>query len=343
MLSLFYKLIKFFLVFLLIIILALTSYLSSFMNTPFGTKKDKITVLIDKGTTPKKIAHQLERNGLIGKAIPFYLSYSIFYFPAFLKAGEYQFQLPARPKAIIHDLIKGRILLHLITIPEGLTCREIEALLNEKKYPYQGSFEAACRKTSLIADLDPQAKNLEGYLFPETYHFPRDVQAEEMAEAMVGQFRKSFLEKEAERIQKSGLKLREIVILASLIEKETAVAEEKPLVSAVFHNRLKLGMKLDCDPTIIYALKLENRYDGNIRKEDKNLDSPYNTYLYRGLPPGPICNPGKDSLQAALNPAPVDYLYFVARNDGTHVFNRSFAEHLKAVQKFQLKSKPKLR
>ncbi|MBC7364879.1 MAG: endolytic transglycosylase MltG [Candidatus Aminicenantes bacterium] len=337
------KLFKSAIILLLIIILCLTFYVSIFLDSPFGSKREKVVTLIKKGASPKKIASQLKEEGLIKSAFAFHGGYAIFYSPAYLKAGEYEFHLPAKPRKILNDLIKGNILLHLITIPEGLTFKEIEALLIEKKYPYQGSFEEACQKTELIADLDPEARNLEGYLFPETYHFPREIKAEEMVKSMVDQFKKSFLEKEVDSIKNSGFKLRDIVILASLIEKETAVPEEKPLVSAVFHNRLKLGMKLDCDPTIIYALKLENRYDGNIRSRDKNLNSPYNTYLYRGLPPGPICNPGKDSLLAALRPASVDYLYFVARNDGTHVFNKSFEEHLKAVRKFQLKSRPGLR
>ncbi|MDW3229705.1 MAG: endolytic transglycosylase MltG, partial [Acidobacteriota bacterium] len=188
-----------------------------------------------------------------------------------------------------------------------------------------------------ISDLDSQADNLEGYLFPETYHFSRGIEAEEMVRAMVTQFRKVFGKEQQERAQKLNLTVREVLTMASLIEKETSMIEEKPLVSAVFHNRLRLGMKLDCDPTIIYALKLENRFDGNIRLKDKNLKSPYNTYLYPGLPPGPICNPGYEALEAALYPASVDYLYFVSRNDGSHVFNRSYSEHLKAVSKYQLK------
>lgn len=341
MLNLIYKLIKTAISVFLVFILALTFYLARFMDSSYGIKKEKRTIFIKKGFIPKKISAVLKEKGLIDSGVSFYWTYSIFYFPAYLKAGEYEFYLPVKPRAILHDLIKGNILLHLITIPEGLTCKEIENLLAEKNYPYAGSFYSACQKSELIADLDPEAKNLEGYLFPETYHFPREVPAEEMVRAMVQQFRKSFLEKEYENIKSSGFKLREIVILASLIEKETALPEEKPLVSAVFHNRLKLGMKLDCDPTIIYALKMENRFDGNIKVRDKNLDSPYNTYLYRGLPPGPICNPGKDSLEAALRPANVNYLYFVSQNDGTHVFNRSFEEHLKAVRRFQLKNRSK--
>jgi len=152
---------------------------------------------------------------------------------------------------------------------------------------------------------------------------------------MVSQFRRAFNPHLQEKAAAMGVTVRDAVILASLIEKETSVAEEKNLVSAVFHNRLELGMKLDCDPTIIYALKQEGRFKGRLRSKDLRLDSPYNTYLYPGLPPGPIANPGKESLRAALDPALADYLYFVSKNDGSHHFSRTFREHQNAVNKYQ--------
>jgi UPF0755 protein len=154
---------------------------------------------------------------------------------------------------------------------------------------------------------------------------------------MVGQFRASFGEAWPARAEAIGLSIRQVVTLASLIEKETAVAEEKKLVSAVFHNRLRIGMKLDCDPTIIYALKQKGLFNGNLTKKDMSLDSPYNTYRHPGLPPGPICNPGRAALEAALYPAEEAYLYFVSRNDGTHHFSRTFAEHQNAVRLLQKK------
>ena len=152
---------------------------------------------------------------------------------------------------------------------------------------------------------------------------------------MVSQFKTVFNKGWQKQAHKIGLTIREVVILASLIEKETSLPEERRLVSAVFHNRLKMGMKLDCDPTIVYVLKLESRFEGRLHSKDMKLDSPYNTYLYRGLPPGPVCNPGRESLLAALFPADVNYLYFVSRNDGSHEFSRTFQEHQIALRKYQ--------
>jgi UPF0755 protein len=192
-----------------------------------------------------------------------------------------------------------------------------------------------CSNVRLISRLDPQASDLEGYLFPETYHFPKDYTAREIVETMVKQFLRTFQPPWEERAKQLDLSVREVVILASLIEKETGQADEKKLISSVFHNRLRIGMKLDCDPTIIYALKEEGRFDGNLRKRDLSWDSPYNTYVYAGLPPGPIANPGKESLEAALFPADEDYLYFVSKNDGSHHFSSSFVEHQRAVDFYQ--------
>jgi len=343
MLSLLQRIIKLMLLSLIIINLCLAFYLSKAMNSFSGKKDGSSLLLIEKGQSPRAIAQSLKKNGLIREALAFHLAYSLYFSPRYLKAGEYEFWLPVQPRKIMLDLISGKILLHPLTIREGLTFIEISELLLQKKFPFEGSFLEACQKKELIVGLDPKASNLEGYLFPETYHFPRGIKAEEIVRAMVEQFKKNFGEKEKERAEQLRMSLREIVTLASLIEKETSRPEEKPLVSAVFHNRLRLRMKLDCDPTIIYALKLQSRFDGNLRFEDKNLNSPYNTYLYPDLPPGPICNPGKESLIAALYPAEVDYLYFVSRNDGSHVFNRSYDEHLKAVKKFQLKNNRALR
>ncbi len=336
------KIIEILLIILTAANLGLAYYLSRVMNSPTPAQAGT-GLIIEKGQSPAGIARLLQTKGFLKGRIAFRLAYSFYYSPRFLRAGEYRFEPPVNPKKIMLQMIAGKILLHPVTIPEGLTLKEIARLLEEKAYPFEGSFPEACLKTELISDLDPKAANLEGYLFPETYHFPRGVEASEMVRAMVGQFRKNFGPEELARANRLKLTVREIVTLASLIEKETAREEEKPLISAVFHNRLRLGMKLDCDPTIIYALKLEGRFDGNLRLKDKSLASPYNTYLYRGLPPGPICNPGRSSLQAALYPAPVDYLYFVSRNDGSHVFNRSYQEHLRAVSRYQLKNSRNLR
>ncbi|MCJ7579464.1 MAG: endolytic transglycosylase MltG, partial [Candidatus Aminicenantes bacterium] len=176
---------------------------------------------------------------------------------------------------------------------------------------------------------------LEGYLFPETYFFPKGVTSERIVSSMTDQFKDTFTEEWRRKAEELGFTIREIIILASLIEKETSLPEERPIISAVFHNRLKKQMKLDCDPTIIYALKLDGLFKDRLRTKDMKLDSPYNTYLYGGLPPGPIANPGKESIEAALYPSTNDYLFFVAKNDGSHFFSRSFLEHQNAVNKFQ--------
>jgi UPF0755 protein len=192
------------------------------------------------------------------------------------------------------------------------------------------------RDATLVADLDPNATDLEGYLFPETYALPRGVPAAKLIAAMVGRFRATYTVDLQMRAVEQGLTTREVMTLASLIEKETGRADERPLVAAVYRNRMKIGMAMQADPTIVYALEKAGRYNGNIRKEDLALDSPYNTYKHPGLPPGPIASPGKASIEAALAPAEVKSLYFVSRNDGTHVFADTLEAHNRNVQKFQV-------
>ncbi len=258
------KIVKLSLIALIIINLCLAGYVSKAMNCFSPTKKGKQTIIIEKGLNPKAIARILKDNQLLSQSFGFQLAYSFYYYPHSLKAGEYQFSLPVSQKKIMLDLISGRVLFHPLTVPEGLTYLEISELLKARNYPFSGSFVQACLETSLVADLDAEARNLEGYLYPETYYFARGIKAEDIAKTMVGEFKKNFGQKEQERARELNLNIHQIVTLASLIEKETGRPEEKPLVSAVFHNRLRLKMKLDCDPTIIYALKLENKYTDDL-------------------------------------------------------------------------------
>ncbi len=290
---------------------------------------------VEKGSRVSTIAHNLKEKGILQKKWPFLFGYKLFYYNKSLKAGEYQFQLPLSPKGILNILIEGAVYLHPLTIPEGLTRKEISQYLDSAGFINGKDFWQAAGLTERIACWDEEASDLEGYLFPETYHFPKGTPAETLVEAMVSEFKKNFDEIWQSRAREMGMTVREVVILASLIEKETSIPKERKLVSAVFHNRLKRRMKLDCDPTIIYALKQENRFTDRLRTKDLRFDTPYNTYLYPGLPPGPICNPGKESIEAALYPSPEAYLYFVSKNDGSHHFSHTLREHMRAVKKYQ--------
>jgi len=290
---------------------------------------------VEKGKGAEAIARSLKEKGVIKKEWPFLLGYQLFYSPQSLKAGEYSLSLPLSTKKVLRILTEGQIYLHPLTIPEGLTGQEISELLNSLNFAKEEDFLEAFSQTDAVASWDEEAQNLEGYLFPETYFFPKGTSAQEIISTMVSQFKGVFREEWKMRAQDMGLSLREVVILASLVEKETSIPEEKKLVSSVFHNRLRRRMKLDCDPTIIYVLKQEGRFGGRLRYKDLRYDSPYNTYLYSGLPPGPICNPGRESLQAALYPAEEDFLYFVSKNDGSHHFSRTFKEHQRAVLIYQ--------
>lgn len=319
-----------------IILLFSTWFSLEFYLPPKGSAK-KVLFEIVRGKKAEDIAQDLKETRIIRKKWPFLLAYKLFFSHKSLKAGEYEFLLPASSKEVLSIIIEGKVFLHSITIPEGLTRKEIALHLESLHFMNGQDFLEASMESEEISSWDKKASTLEGYLYPETYHFPKGTPAKKIVKAMVSQFKKSFTAEMQARASELGMSIREVVILASLIEKETSIPGEKKLVSAVFHNRLKRGMKLDCDPTIIYALKKEGNFKGRLRTKDLNLDSPFNTYLYPGLPPGPICNPGKESIEAALCPVKESYLYFVSKNDGSHYFSHTLAEHLRAVRKYQKK------
>lgn len=290
---------------------------------------------LEKGQGVRSVTGALEKAGLIRSPLAFRLAYRLYYPHQSLKAGEYDFSKPVTMRDILEALTKGRIHLRAVTVPEGLTGEEIADVLIAAGLVRRDAFLAAFDDIGLVASWDRDAVNLEGYLFPETYDFAVRTPAAEVVGRMVAQFESVFTDAWRRRARELGLSVRQVTILASLIEKETSRPEEKKLVSAVFHNRLQIHMKLDCDPTIIYALKLAGGFEGRLRSRDLKLESPYNTYLHAGLPPGPISNPGRDSLEAALYPADEDYLYFVSRNDGTHQFSRTLREHQIAVSQYR--------
>jgi UPF0755 protein len=318
-----------------VIPLILSAWFSfEFYSTPRDTPK-KIFFLVEEGKGVQSIAQNLKEQGVIKKTWPFLLGYKIYFSSMSLKAGEYELSLPVSTKKILHILSEGKVYFHPFTIPEGLTRREIAQNLESMGIVDEEDFLEACSRTELLGSYDIEAENLEGYLFPETYHFTRGIPAEKIISTLVSQFKSVFTEEWRKRAIEINMTPRKVVILASLIEKETSIPEERKLVSAVFHTRLRIRMKLDCDPTIIYAMKEQGIYEGRLLKKHLKLNTPYNTYLRRGLPPGPICNPGQAALEAALYPSEEKYIYFVSRNDGSHVFSRTFDEHQRAVRKYQ--------
>lgn len=240
-----------------------------------------------------------------------------------LKAGEYRFTDPMTPLQVIDKLRRGDVFVIPITFPEGLNVKEMSAVFEAKGFGPAESFVNA-------------AGDLEGFLFPDTYELSRHTDAPALVMLMHAAFERALTPEIRAAAAGRGLTIRQLVTLASIVEKETGNGEERPLVASVYENRLRLGMPLQCDPTVIYALELAGRYDGNIRRDDLTIDSPYNTYRYAGLPPGPIASPGRAALEAVVHPADSDYLYFVSRNDGTHVFSKTLAEHAKNVRKFQV-------
>jgi UPF0755 protein len=293
-------------------------------------------VEIPSGRSTRAILEQLEKSAVIKDArlARFFLTYRM---PgATLKAGEYLFDRPARLADVLARLDRGDVLTHKITIIEGLTLEESAEVLARAGWGGLDDFLVAMRNPARIADLDPRAQELEGYLYPDTYAFARGTGPQEIVETMVRTFRKHYDRNISGLLGPSlPLDLRELVTLASIIEKETQAPEEAPLVASVYRNRLRIGMGLYADPTIIFALKKLGRWDGNLRKDDLKLESPFNTYRVPGLPPSPICSPGIQSLLAAAQPAATNYLYFVSKNDGTHVFAETLGEHNRNVEVWQ--------
>ena len=253
-----------------------------------------------------------------------------------LQAGEYRFDRAMTPIEVIDKLARGDVYVINITFPEGLTVAEMGKIFETHRLGSASAFVAAAHDPSAIKALDPAARDLEGYLFPETYLLPRRADASTLVTLMTGRFAHVFTTQLRQAAEANGLTVRQAVTLASIVEKEAARPEERPLVAAVYANRLRIGMALQCDPTVIYALERVGKYTGNLRREDLAFDSPYNTYRYPGLPPGPIASPGLASLEAAVHPAQVDFLYFVSRNDGSHEFARTLEEHNRNVQKWQV-------
>lgn len=331
------KLIILFACSLLLLSISVAAYwLHSSLTTPYkGFPEPTKTYVIMPGMRTEEIVAALQREGVLAMRFPVLVYLEWQRRRGGIKAGEYEFAGKTTAVDVAEKLIEGKVLQHSITIPEGLSIRQLATLMQSRGLGTVEENLKLVSDPSLIRDLDPRATDLEGYLFPDTYYFVRGSQPKELVGRMVGRFREVFRDDWRRRAAELGFEIREVVTLASLIEEETAVAGERKLISAVFHRRLERGIHLQCDPTVIYASRLIGKFDGTIRQSDIKLQSPYNTYVHRGLPPGPIANPGAQSLEAALFPAEVPYLYFVAKNDGTHHFSESLVDHNRAVRAYQ--------
>lgn len=301
-------------------------------------------VTIAPGTNPQQIVAQLRREGILDREWPARLWLRTLGRGQKLKAGDYRFASPISARQAIDRLARGLVATRSVTIPEGYNRYDIARVLaglEGIRQPAPENPDALLdlfNQTSLIADLDGEAKNLEGYLFPDTYEYTTSTTREQLVEAMVKRFRRVFDEETRQRAGGMGMTVRQAVTFASLIEKEAKVDRERELISQVFHRRLKEGIPLACDPTVIYAALLANKYRGKIYRSDLDRESPYNTYRRAGLPPGPIASPGLRSLEATLSPAPTDYLFFVVdatKNDGSHVFSAKSSDHESAVRRLR--------
>ena len=301
-----------------------------------GYSEPEVFVDIPSGSPPAAIGSRLVAAGVVRDARTFQAALWISGRSRSLRAGEYRFDAPLHALDVIDKIARGDVYRRRLTFREGLTIGEMAQVFEQRGFGTADDFRKAAQNAELIRDLDPVAADLEGYLFPETYALPRGTTAAAVVAQMVDGFKNALTPEIREQAAAAGLSIRQLVTLASLVEKETSAAAERPLVAAVYANRLKIGMGMQADPTVIYALQKAGKYDGNLRRDDLQFDSPYNTYRYPGLPPGPIAAPGKASLQAAAQPAAVDYLYFVSKNDGTHVFATTLAEHNKNVFTWQV-------
>ncbi len=304
------------------------------LRTPFkGYTTATKRVEVRRGQRTANILQHLQREGILrDEWIPL-VYMKLFRGRDSLKAGVYQFDKALAPVDVVDKLVSGDVVLKTVTVREGLDRFTVGKLFAAEGLGTEAEWKKATKDADLIRDIAPDADSLEGYLFPDTYKFDPGTPATTIVKAMVANFRKHWADEMA--FITTGLNPHQTVTLASIVETEAQRPEERPIVASVYMNRVRRGMLLGADPGVIYALKLAGRWDGNIRKVDLQINSPYNSYRFPGLPPGPIANPGLASLRAAAAPATTPYLYFVARNDGSHVFATNAAEHDRNVEKYQ--------
>jgi UPF0755 protein len=320
--------------FLLVLLVLAGGYLYLALYQPYqGFASDGVYVDIPRGASQRTISRLLAESGAVRSRIAFELLCRLRKRRA-MEAGEYFFDRPVTAFAVYDAIANGRVFVKEFVIPEGYTMFDIADLAASEGFLTRGEFLVAARDPSPIRDIAPGAPSLEGFLFPATYEFPRHMTGRDMTAAMVKKFRQEWL-----TLPDAGStphqSVQAIVTLASLVERETPRPEERPHVAGVFENRLRIGQPLQCDPTVVYALTLAGAYSGKLDGGDLQFASPYNTYRNRGLPPGPIANPGEAALRAALDPPPTEDLYFVANTEGGHFFSKTLEEHNHNVARYR--------
>ncbi len=315
-----------------VLVVAAGAHFIFFLTTPIAPEEDQLFT-VASGSSLSRIASSLESRGIIANDGYFIALARLKQSAGQVQAGDYLFDRPATPTTVLQRLVTGDVRQEQLTVPEGFTLEEIAALLESRELGSAERFLELAHDEAFIGALDIEADSLEGYLFPETYSFARGTTEEQLLRAMVGQMQRHLTAELLAEGVAQGLDRHELLTLASIIQKEAGLVEEMPRISAVYHNRLRRGMRLQADPTVIYGIE---NFDGNLTRRHLAEVTPYNTYRLSGLPPGPIANPGADALKAAANPAESDAIFFVARGDGSHVFSKTLAEHNRAVRRYQL-------
>jgi UPF0755 protein len=317
---------------MLVLIGTVAAYGHRALDMPAQKAQIHHVVEIPEGASFKDVSNLLGEKGLILSPFWFRLLGKVQDAERKVKPGEYDLHTAMRPAEILNMLVTGKVIKYTVLVQEGFTARQIGKLLDEARIVKEADVARLVSDPLFIKTLGVDGPTLEGYLFPDTYYFPRRAKAEEVVKAMVAGYRQAYTPEMQARAAALGMTERQVVTLASIIEKETGQDEERPLISAVFHNRLKRRLPLQSDPTVIYGI---TNFNGNLTRADLTRRTPFNTYTSTGLPLGPIASPGSKSIIAALNPAPVDYIFFVSKNDGTHQFSTTLAEHNRAVGRYQ--------
>jgi UPF0755 protein len=300
-------------------------------HPPRPATPGEVTVFFPFGTPTSEIFRVLADRGVVTSGWLAEIAYRVTRSATPLQAGEYRFRRPTALSEVVDRMARGDVVQYAIVVPEGLTAEETFELFWSRGISRPQAFRNALKSPQLVSSIGRDAPDLEGFLFPDTYTVSRSTSARQIVERMVSNFRRHFAPELRDRAQALGLSVRQAVTLASIVQKETSLDREETLIAGVYWNRLKRGMRLQADPTVAYALKRDGKWTGELFRTDYGYESPFNTYLNDGLPPGPICNPGLRALKAAVSPARTEFLYFVADRSGGHTFSRTFQEHLDAI------------